>query len=253
MNSAAEQRFTDEDRYQSVLARLSDSPTLKSIFMEAYGDDYPAEADPFGFVTLSELRAMADILAGSTVTRLLDVGCGRGGPGLWIARELGVPLIGMDIVAEAVAAAYQLAAAFGMAASAEFRVASGTDTRLAAAAVDAAVSIDALWMIQDKTAAFRELARVLAPGGQLVFTTWEPAHMDYAWYLRPAGFDGIVKRPLSDAVLTQIAVYDAILHCQHALIAELGPDAAGVLIAEATETPAMLAKSPRMIISAVRS
>lgn len=252
MSSADEQRFTNENRYSSVLARLSASPTLTAIFMEAYGDDYPVEADPFGFVSLSELRAMADILAGSTMSRLLDVGCGRGGPGLWIARELGASLVGVDVVAEAVVAAYQHAANLGMAERAEFRVASGTDTHLPASAFDGAVSIDALWMIQDKAAAFRELARVLSPGSRVVFTTWEPPHLDYAAYLTSAGFISIVKRPLPDAMHAQIAVYDAILHCQPALIAELGEDAAGILIAEAIETPVMLETAPRMMVSAVR-
>jgi SAM-dependent methyltransferase len=252
VSSPDEQRFTDENRYRSVLARLSDSPTLKAIFMEAYGDDYPAEADPFGFVSLSELRAIADILAGSAVTRLLDVGCGRGGPGLWIARELGASLVGVDVVAEAVVAAYQLAATFGMAEVAEFHAASGTDTRLPAGAFDGAVSIDALWMIQDKAAAFRELSRVLSPGSHVVFTTWDPPHLDYAVHLSSAGFSSIVKRPLPDAIHAQVSVYDAILHCQPALIAELGKDAAEVLIAEATETPMMLETAPRMMVSAVR-
>jgi SAM-dependent methyltransferase len=252
VSSADEQRFTNENRYTSVLARLSASPTLKAIFMEAYGDEYPAEADPFGFVSLSELRAMADILAGSAVSRLLDVGCGRGGPGLWIARELSASLVGVDVVAEAVAAAGQHAATLGMAEMAEFRVASGTDTHLPAGAFDGAISIDALWMIQDKAAAFREIARVLSPGSLVVFTTWEPVHLDYAAYLTAAGFGSVVKRPLPDAMRAQVAVYDAILHCRPSLIAELGEDAAGVLFAEAIETPVMLETAPRMMVSAVR-
>jgi ubiquinone/menaquinone biosynthesis C-methylase UbiE len=252
VSSADEQRFTNENRYSTVLARLSGSPTLKAIFMEAYGDDYPIEADPFGFVSLSELRMMASVLAVSTVSRLLDVGCGRGGPGLWIARELGASVVGVDVIAEAVAAAYQHAATLGMAGMAEFHVASGTDTHLPAGAFDGAVSIDALWMMQDKAAAFRELARVLSPGSLVVFTTWEPPHLDYAVYLSSAGFRDIVKRPLPEAMHAQIAVYDAILHCQPALRAELGEDAAAVLFAEATETPVMLETAPRMMISAVR-
>jgi SAM-dependent methyltransferase len=252
VSSADEQRFTNESRYSSVLARLSASPTLKAIFMQAYGDDYPVEADPFGFVSLSELRAMADILAGSAVSRLLDVGCGRGGPGLWIAREVGASLVGVDVVAEAVLAAYQHAATLGLAGRAEFRVASGTDTHLPAGSFDGAVSIDALWMIQDKAAAFRELARVLSPGSLVVFTTWEPPHVDYALYLASAGFSSVVKRPLPDAMHAQIAVYDAVLHCQPALIAELGQDAAGIIIAEAIETPVMLETAPRIMVSAIR-
>jgi SAM-dependent methyltransferase len=251
VSSADEKRFIDENRYSSVLAR-SGSPTLRAIFREAYGDDYPAEADPFGFVSLSELRAMADHLGGAGVSRLLDVGCGRGGPGLWIARELGASLTGIDVVAEAVIAAYQHAATLGMTERAEFRVASGTETHLPTGAFDGAVSVDALWMIQDKAAAFRELARVLLPGSLIVFTTWEPPHLDYAALLAAAGFSGIVKRALPDAMRAQIAVYDAILYCRPALIAELGDDAAGVLFAEATETPAMLETAPRMMVSAVR-
>lgn len=253
MSSADEQRFISEDRYESVLARLSGSPTLKTIFREAYGDDYPAEAEPFGFVSLSELRTMADTLAGSAVSRLLDVGCGRGGPGLWIARELGASLVGVDVVAAAVAAAYQHAAALGMAENAEFMVASGTDTGLPAAAFNGAVSIDALWMIQDKPAAFKELARVLSPGSPVVFTTWEPLHLDYAAYLTSAGFSSVVKRLLPDSMKAQIAVFEAILQCQSALIAELGEDAAGVLIAEANETPEMLEIAPRIMVSAIRA
>ncbi|MGH3155494.1 MAG: class I SAM-dependent methyltransferase, partial [Streptosporangiaceae bacterium] len=156
MSTASESYFTQEDRYGPVLARLGHSPTLRAIYREVYGDDYPAEADPFGFVTLSELRILASALAESGVTRLLDIGCGRGGPGLWVARELRALLAGLDIVPEAVAAARQRAAAFGQP-DAEFHVASGTGTGLPAAAFDGAMSVDALWMIQDKAAAFRAL------------------------------------------------------------------------------------------------
>ncbi|MGH3158422.1 MAG: class I SAM-dependent methyltransferase, partial [Streptosporangiaceae bacterium] len=105
----------------------------------------------------------------------------------------------------------------------------------------------------DKAAAFRELARVLRPGGRLVFTTWEPAHLDYAWYLEPAGFAAITKQAVAGSADRQIAVYQAISHQQPALTAELGPAAAAVLVAEATETPAMLATSPYVIITAARS
>jgi SAM-dependent methyltransferase len=247
----AESFFTREDRYGPVLARLDDSPTLRAIYRDVYGGDYPAEADPFGFVTLSELRVLAGVLAESGVTRLLDVGCGRGGPGLWLARELRVPLVGLDIVPEAVAAARRHAVAFGWP-DAEFHLASGTDTGLPDAAFDGAMSVDALWMIQDKAAAFRELARVLRPGGRLAFTTWEPAHLDYAWYLEPAGFTAITKQPVDGSADRQIAVYQAIVRQQPALTAELGPAATTVLVTEATETPAMLATSPRVIIAAAR-
>jgi hypothetical protein len=58
--------------------------------------------------------------------------------------------------------------------------------------------------------------------------------------------------PFGFVTLTELRVLDGILQSQQAPVAELGPNAAGVLIAEATETPAMLASAPRMIVSAVR-
>ena len=39
------------------------SPTLRRIWAEVYGDDYSADADPFSFVTLTDLRWMALELA----------------------------------------------------------------------------------------------------------------------------------------------------------------------------------------------
>jgi SAM-dependent methyltransferase len=244
--------FTREDRYRPVLAKQGHGSLLQSIYKEAYGPDYPDEAEPFGFVTLTDLKLLTSILARSTTTRLLDAGCGRGGPGLWIARELDVPLVGVDIVPEAVTEATRRAVGFGMSARARFYAASVTDTGLQAAGFDGAVSIDALWMVHDKGAAFRELARVLRPGAQLVFTTWEPSHLPYEMFLRRAGFREIGKQEIPGSREREIAVHEAILVRRDAIAAELGEEAAQVLIAEATHTPALLIDTPRVIISAVR-
>ncbi|MGC0336807.1 class I SAM-dependent methyltransferase [Streptomyces sp. SLBN-8D4] len=252
MSAVERPLFTREDRYRSVLANQGRGSTLQSIYRDIYGADYPGEVEPFGFVTLSDLRLLTQILAESHTTRLLDVGCGRGGPGLWIARELGVPLIGVDIIAEAVAAASDRAAGFGMASSARFYVASATDTGLPAGGFDGAVSIDALWMVHDKAAAFRELARVLRPAGRLVFTSWEPARLPYDSFLERAGFTDITKQEIAGSRDREIAVHKAILRHGEAICLELGKEAAEVLMAEATHTPALLDGTPRVIISALR-
>jgi SAM-dependent methyltransferase len=131
-------------------------------------------------------------------------------------------------------------------------VASATDTGLPAGGFDGVVSIDALWMVHDKLAAFGELARVLRPGGQLVFTAWEAARLPYAGFLQHAGFTGITKQEIPGSREREIAVHEAILRHREAITQELGNEAADVLAAEAAHTPALLNENPRVIISAVR-
>ena len=52
-------------------------------------------------------------------------------------------------------------------------VADATATSLPAAAMDAVMCIDALQLVPDRSGLLHEAARILRPGGRLVFTTWE--------------------------------------------------------------------------------
>jgi SAM-dependent methyltransferase len=248
-----ESSIVHEDRYRPVLANQRSGGTLRAIYREVYGDDYPDEVDPFGFVTLGDLRSFAEFLEPSEVTSLLDIGCGRGGPGLWVARELKAALTGVDVVAEAVAEAARIAESFENAPPASFHAASATDTRLPAAAYDGAMSVDALWMVVNKAAAFEELARLLTPGSPLIFTTWAPPHLDYAWFLEPAGFEDVVSEEITGSTERQLAVYERILGSREVLAREMGEAAAQVLVDEAEDAPRLLATVPRVIVTAFRS
>ncbi|PKW00397.1 Methyltransferase domain-containing protein [Streptomyces sp. 1222.5] len=243
----------DEERYRPVLANQRSSKTLRAIYQEVYQEEYPDEVEPFGFVTLSDLRACARFLGPHEVTRLVDVGCGRGGPGLWVARELGASLAGVDIVAEAVEEARRLATTFHRAPEAEFHAAGATDTKLPGQSFDGAMSIDALWMVLNKAAAFEELARLLRPGSPLVFTTWAPPHLDYAWFLEPAGFQDIETVEVTGSPERQLAVYERILAERATIAREMGDAAAQVLVDEATEAPLLLGTVPRVMVRAVRA
>jgi MPBQ/MSBQ methyltransferase len=97
-------------------------------------------------------------------TRLLDVGCGRGGPARQFAAR-GFDVVGVDLVPHNVALA--LANADGDSSPPAFLVGDATALPLADDAVGAATAVDALVYLPEKRAAFREVARVLAPGGWL--------------------------------------------------------------------------------------
>jgi SAM-dependent methyltransferase len=122
----------------------------------------PAEAVP-------ELARELRLAPGGT---LLDLACGRGAYGLLIARQTGASLVGMDFSAQAVAEAGEQAARTGVPAS--FRVGDLTATGLPAASVQGVLCTDAIQFPDEPADAYAEIRRVLAPGGRVVLTCWEP-------------------------------------------------------------------------------
>ena len=58
--------------YSARWSSHDESPTRQRIRREVYGDDYPVEADPRSFVTVTELRAIATVSIG--IAFLSDTG-----------------------------------------------------------------------------------------------------------------------------------------------------------------------------------
>lgn len=62
------------------------------------GADLPPDVDAFSFITLDGLHEIAGLLADCRGHTMLDLACGRGGPGLWLARQIGADLIGCRLL-----------------------------------------------------------------------------------------------------------------------------------------------------------
>jgi ubiquinone/menaquinone biosynthesis C-methylase UbiE len=166
-------------------------------------DGTPTEIEPLSFVSVALLDHVAHALALSPGQTLVDLGCGRGGPGLWLARSRGVSLIGVDFSPVGVQQANDRAALFGLADTARFVVGDLTAIGLRDAVADAVVSIDALHLAADLPAAGREILRILRPGHRLVLTSWQPRtpadarlpsrlRIEWAAALRSVGFVDVV-------------------------------------------------------------
>ena len=130
---------------------------------ELAAPDLPPQIEPFSFVSADLLRHMAQTLDLSPGQTLVDLGCGRGGPGMWLAREADVSLVGVDFSPVGVEQAAHRAALLGLAGRARFVVGDLTHTGLPQASADAAVSIDAFHFASDPAAAAREARRILRP------------------------------------------------------------------------------------------
>jgi ubiquinone/menaquinone biosynthesis C-methylase UbiE len=123
------------------------------------------------FATVGQLERMAADLHLQPGGRLLDVACGTGGPGLFVARATGATLVGLDLSSVGTAIAAQRAHRLGI--DAEFIVGSVTSAGAIPGSIDGAMSIDSLQYVPDKRAAFAEITRALKGSGRLAFTAFE--------------------------------------------------------------------------------
>jgi SAM-dependent methyltransferase len=173
------------------------------IWQQVYGPEYPSWADPFSYVSVTELRRLARESHAAPGRCLVDIGCGRGGPGLWVAAATGANLIGIDTDDAALDAARRRAAQAGMTERATFRHGSFSATGLPDGSAQSVMSIDALLFAPSKPAAAAELARILTPGGRLALTSWD-------YHSQPAGRPAQVAdhRPLLDQAGFDILGYD---------------------------------------------
>jgi cyclopropane fatty-acyl-phospholipid synthase-like methyltransferase len=102
------------------------------------------------------------------IDTVLDVGCGMGGPGRFLADRFGCSVLGVDLVALRVEVAEALTDRTGLADRVSYRVADATQLPVDDAAVTQVWMLDVGIHVRDKHALFAELARALRPGGLLV-------------------------------------------------------------------------------------
>jgi SAM-dependent methyltransferase len=84
--------------------------------------------------------------------------------------------VGVDFSGEAVRQAREHARRLG--AAAEFRIGDLAATGLDTDSADAVLCVDAIHFAPHSEAAYREIARILTPGGRAVLTCWEPLSWD---------------------------------------------------------------------------
>ena len=209
------------------------SAVAARVWREVFGDEYPAGLDPYSAVSVSELERFADEVGVGAGQTIVDLGCGQGGPSLWVAMATGARLIGIDISSNALEAARERANTLGLAGRAEFLEASFEDTGLPAGNADALMSIDAILFSTDKGAAVEEFRRILADDGRLVFTSSDyhrqpvgrpPQVDDHRPLLEHAGFDVLAYDETTDWYRRTAGIADGLLANAVGLADEVGTD-----------------------------
>ena len=236
--------------YDSFYAAWGRSPTLRRIWREQVtGKDYPEEFAHISFLRLAPLRELATGLNIEAGQLLVDLACGAGGPGLWVAKQSGARLVGRDLSPVAVERATERVTGLGMEGRAEFGVGSFEQTGLSPGSADAVMTVDALQYAPDKTKAVAEVARILRPGGRFAFVAfeldaeriaglpvWEDPVGNYRPLLAQAGFDILRYEQLASWRDQVTAGFGAVVAEREALEDELGHAAAAALTLEASIT-----------------
>lgn len=223
--------------------------TLKAIFRDVLGfAEFPAEIVPYSFVSRADVERIASLLALQADETLADVACGNGSIGLWLARQAGAQLIGVDFAPAALRLARNKAPSLGLTDRCRFIHGSFGNTTLADQSVEAVLSIDAIWLAPDQPQALAEIARILRPGGRLVLTSWEqhiPVAIikqlvpDYRPLLASAGFAVESYEYLDHSEALMKTIYERIREAADVLVQEMGEPVKG-LIGEAHFVPGLV-------------
>ena len=99
--------------------------------------------------------------------RVLDVGCGIGGPSRYLASNFGCQVTGLDFTAEFIALAAMLAQRTRLADKVTYRQGNALDLPFPDASFDVVWSQNAAMNIADRDRLYGEMHRMLRPGGRL--------------------------------------------------------------------------------------
>lgn len=238
----------ETDSFGDFYRAQIDCRTIQQIFRTANGlTALPEEIAPYSFVTLSDLENICAWLNITPGQSLVDLACGNGSFGLWLAGQTGAQLTGVDPSPTAIEIAQAKAQRLGLETNALFAIGNFAETGLPNEAFDAAVSTDAIWLAADQQAALVEVARILRRGARFVFTSWEQhipmpfvkqAIADYRPLLEKAGFELLAYELLLHSEQVQMKVYEDIRNSQATLLAEMG-QAVQSLVKEAYFVPGL--------------
>jgi len=146
-----------------ILAAL----TAAGIDIEHLTPDDLAPVDEFHSGGRNATVRLAQLAQIDGSERVLDVGCGIGGPSRYLASRFGCRMTGLDLTADFIALAGMLAQRTRLADKVTYRQGDALDLPFADASFDLVWSQNAAMNIADRDRLYAEMRRVLTPSGRL--------------------------------------------------------------------------------------
>jgi SAM-dependent methyltransferase len=134
---------------------------------------------------------LARLLALDGHERVLDMGCGIGGPSRYLAKTFGCHVTGLDLTPEFCRVATMLAERTGLADKVEYRVGDALAMPFSDHSFDVIWSQNVAMNIADRNRLYAEIHRVLSTGGRYAFSDvvagpGGPPHFPVPWACEPS-------------------------------------------------------------------
>jgi ubiquinone/menaquinone biosynthesis C-methylase UbiE len=152
--------------YDTAYGNFSNK-VLQEVRKDAFGNDIGQNS----WITTDEFLRLLKHLGLKSTSNVLEIGCGSGGPSLFMARTFGCHVAGIDINEKAIATADNMARTQKLDSLVRF---SQSDASSAlpfdSITFDAVTCIDSINHFLNRLRFLKESYRVLRPGGRLLFT-----------------------------------------------------------------------------------
>jgi SAM-dependent methyltransferase len=149
------------DRIKSALATIAPEVQTLTVAQLAPLDQFHIR----GILATAESAAAAGL---EPSTRVLDLGCGIGGPARYLAATFGCKVTGVDLSPGFIDAATYLTVRCGLSDSVTFQVGDALHLPFEDAAFDTVFLQHVAMNVENRPALYAEVRRVLTPGGRFV-------------------------------------------------------------------------------------
>jgi SAM-dependent methyltransferase len=157
------------DRIKSALATIAPESQTLTVAQLAPLDQFHTR----GILATAELAGAAGL---DSSTRVLDLGCGIGGPARYLAATFGCMVTGVDLSPGFIEAANYLTARCGLSDRVTFQVGDALHLPFEDAAFDTVFLQHVAMNVEDRAALYAEVRRSVAPGGR--FATYDLVFRD---------------------------------------------------------------------------
>lgn len=139
-----------------------------------------------GFLSSGGTEAVKNIFAGIELNnkKILDIGCGIGGPDIFLVKNYSVEIVGVDIEKRLIARAKENLQKAGVMERLEFQVIKPNEMPFAPESFDVVYAKESLLHVDKKLEFFEKIWQVLKPGGVLCITDWMHSSPNYSADMR---------------------------------------------------------------------